>query len=159
MKRTNIILGSLFIIVGGIFLTSSLVSSLSLGVLWPLFLLIPIVSLLAPVSSQKDLTGVIFWVVYLAYLMVFFLVLNTTGWERMETLWPHFLLAAACGFFAEFLLSLDAGKLWPMGIVGGIGIYFLFPRFPLHLVAGVLLILWGIWILFTSLFPKKTPKS
>ncbi|MFN3659630.1 MAG: hypothetical protein ACK4TN_00150, partial [Brevinematales bacterium] len=108
------------------------------------------------VQNRKDLAGIIFWATYLTYLVVFFLVLNFIGWETMDRLWPHFIIAAAVSFLAEFFVTGETKKLWETLIVALIGVYFFIPGLPLQVLGGILLVLWGVKLLIQSLlFPSK----
>ncbi|QJR21628.1 hypothetical protein BREVNS_0878 [Brevinematales bacterium NS] len=147
-----VVLGVLLVLMGVAFLLGSWIPGLSGFSLWPLFLLLPVVSMLLGVQSRKDLAKVIFWVTYLTYLVVFFLVLNFIGWETMERLWPHFIIAAAASFLSEFFVTLETNKLWETLIAALIGAYFLIPGLPFQILGGVLLILWGGKLLIQSLF-------
>ncbi|MCX7882471.1 MAG: hypothetical protein N2314_04545 [Brevinematales bacterium] len=151
--------GALLVLIGSAFLVSSFLPGVSGFSLWPLFLLLPVVNMLAGVQNRQELAKVIFWVIYLSYLVVFFLILNFLGWDKIEYLWPHFILAAAASFLAEFLVTWEKQKLWEMFIVALISAYFFVPGLPLQVLGGILLILWGITILFHTLFPSSKRKK
>lgn len=154
-----VVLGVLLVLMGVAFLLGSWIPGLSGFSLWPLFLLLPVVSMLLGVQNRKDLAKVIFWATYLTYLVVFFLVLNFIGWETMERLWPHFIIAAAVSFLSEFFVTLETNKLWETLIAALIGAYFLIPGLPLQILGGVLLILWGGKLLVQSLFFSTKKKE
>ncbi|URA10441.1 hypothetical protein [Thermospira aquatica] len=150
-----IVTGILLIGIGLAFLLETFIPGLKAFSLWPLFLLIPVILMLSEVKSRKDLSSKIFGITYLLYLVVFFIVLNTLGWHHMSTLWPHFILAASVGLFAEFVVTLEVSKLWEMATAVVIAAYFLVPGLSFRVLAGVLLIFWGIWLLIKTFLPSK----
>ncbi|MFN4216049.1 MAG: hypothetical protein ACK4HQ_01405 [Brevinematales bacterium] len=151
-----VVLGAILVLMGMAFLLGSWVPRFSGFSLWPLLLLLPVVSMLFCVQNRKDLAGIIFWATYLTYLAVFFLVLNFIGWQNMDRLWPHFIMAAAVSFLAEFFVTTEIRKLWETLIVAVIGAYFFIPRLSFQILGGILLVLWGGKLLIQSLlFSRK----
>ncbi len=151
----TIVVGILLIGIGLAFLLEMFIPGLRAVSLWPLFLLIPVVAMISEVRSRKDLADKIFWMTYLVYLVVFFIFLNVRGWEEMASFWPHFILAASVAFLAEFVVSLEISKLWEMVTAALIAAYFLVPGLSFRVLAGLLLIFWGLWILVRIFFLSK----
>lgn len=91
------------------------------------------------------LIGVIFWIGFLAdrskyglimpgtiFLVVgiMFVYCSRYGWEKMEYIWPFFLIAPALGMFGMYLLGKhDRGILIPAFILTGLGVIFLLQSY------------------------------
>jgi len=163
MKRMGrvfpLLLGGILVLMGVAFLVGAFVPGWSGFSLWPVVLVIPVVSMLSGVRNRQDLGQVIFWVTYLTYLMVFFLVLNVVGWEAMERMWPHFILAAGVSFLAEFVVKRKWYILVEMGVTTFLGVYFLIPGLPWEILGGGFLILLGGSILVKSFMPQEKNKK
>jgi hypothetical protein len=120
--------------------------------LWPLFLLIPgIFFELSYFISRKDAGLLVPGGILITYGLLFLVNVNY-GWHLMDNLWPIFPLGVAIGLFQLFLFGgREKGLLIPVGILGAISLFFLINNlFFIHfgLLAGILLVLIGIWIIF-----------
>ncbi|GAH43972.1 unnamed protein product, partial [marine sediment metagenome] len=84
-----------------------------------------------------------------------FLVNVSYGWHLMENLWPIFLLGVAIGLLQAYLFGgREKYLLIPVGILGAISLFFLINNLvfiDFRLLAGILLVLIGIWIIFKKI--------
>ena len=127
-SRDTFAWGVFLVITGTLFLISSL-SSYSLEVLWPLFpLAIGVAFIIKYFFNRKSSSGLMpgFTLVVIALLLFY---CNTYGWDRMEMLWPVFIIAPSAGFFA---------------------LYFLGNRERSHLVSGIVLFVIGLLFLVAN---------
>jgi membrane-bound ClpP family serine protease len=73
----------------------------------------------------------------------------------MENLWPIFLLGVAIGLLQAYLFGgREKYLLIPVGILGAISLFFLINNLvfiDFRLLAGILLVLIGIWIIFKKI--------
>jgi hypothetical protein len=74
----------------------------------------------------------------------------------MEYLWPLFPLGVAIGLLQLYLFGVrEKGLLIPVGILGAVSLFFLINNlFFIHfgLLAGIVLVIIGIWIIFKKAF-------
>jgi len=156
MKKINYIFGFLLLFIGVMLILSNFsVIEIVWENLWPLFLLIPgIVFELSYFIYRKDAGLLVPGGILITYSLLF-LVNAFFGWHLMEDLWPIFPLGVAIGLFQLYLFGgREKGLLIPVGILGVISLFFLINSLlfvDFKLVAGIVLVLIGIWIIF-----KKT---
>lgn len=144
----SVTFGLILIIIGLAFIVFKFIPGFGMDILWPLFLLVPILILVfAWVNGRRDAEGTVVPIVILTYLMVFFIWLNMNGWESLATLWPHFLLAPAAGLLGLFLIQHKPGVLVPVVVLGATGLIFLQFASPNKLVIAALIIALGIILL------------
>ena len=107
-------LGGLLIGIGLLFLVDNFFYSLSMGDLWPFFMLVPVAVMIAAWLQNKD-KYVMIWlpVTILVFYIAYFLWLNATTWSNAETTWPNFLIGPGLGFFVLFLLKKEWGYIIP----------------------------------------------
>jgi len=153
----RIFLGGIFIGIGLLFLLDNLFYALSIGRLWPLFLLVPVAILMAIWLQDKNkYAAVLFPVTTLIFFMGYFLWLNFTSWFQVETTWPNFLIGPGLGFLALFLAKKEWGFLIPaitLLILAGI---FYSDILDTTLVFSLGLIATGIFLIIKPvLFSKK----
>jgi hypothetical protein len=125
MKRTNILVGSLFIIFG-IVLGISLLTNLKFE-FWPFFILIPglIFELSFFNSKKKADPGLLVPGGILTVIGLLFFYQTLTDWKYNEHLWPVFMLAVAVGLFQLYIFgSREKGLLVPVGILTGLFVIF-----------------------------------
>jgi len=160
MKSKSVFWGTLLILIG-IFLTLNNfynLQYLSIAKLWPLFILIPGLSFEVEYFTTKKnpgqlVPGGMFTVIGLNFLFESF-----TNFQYAGSTWPIYPLAVAIGLFQLYLHSEgNKGLLVPVCILGGISIsayasMFLqdYPWFSMNLIFSVLLIAFGIYILFKN---------
>ncbi len=153
MKKINYIVGLLLLCIGVLLILSNFgVIEIVWDNLWPLFLLIPgILFELSYFIYRKD-AGLLVPGGILTTYGLLFLVNVIYGWRLMEYLWPIFPLGVAIGLFQLYLFGgREKGLLIPVGILGAISLFFLINNLlfvDFGLLAGVLLLLIGIWIIF-----------
>ncbi len=153
MKKINYIFGFLLLCIGVILILSNFgVIEIIWDNLWPLFLLIPgILFELSYFIYRKDAGLLVPGGILITYGLLF-LVNVSCGWYLMEDLWPIFPLGVAIGLFQLYFFGgREKGLLIPVGILGAISLFFLINNLlfvDFGLLAGVLLVLIGIWIIF-----------
>jgi hypothetical protein len=153
MKKINYLFGLLLLCIGVILILANFgVMEIAWDNLWPLFLLIPgIFFELSYFISRKDAGLLVPGGILITYGLLFLVNVNY-GWHLMDNLWPIFPLGVAIGLFQLFLFGgREKGLLIPVGILGAISLFFLINNlFFIHfgLLAGILLVLIGIWIIF-----------
>lgn len=140
--------GVFLIVVGILFLIGNF-SEQGMEFLWPAFPMAVGIAFWIGYFLEKKNYGLVMPGTILLVISLLFFYCNIMGWELMSTLWPVFILAPAFGFVALYSTGpRDKGLLWPAGIMGVIGILFLFfsagfgDYWPVFfIVAGVLMIL------------------
>jgi len=153
MKKNNYLFGLLLLCIGGLLILANFgVIEIVWDNLWPLFLLIPgIVFELSYFIYRKDAGLLVPGGILITYGLLFLVNVNY-GWHLMENLWPIFPLGVAIGLFQLFLFGgREKGLLIPVGILGAISLFFLINNLlfvDFRLVAGIALVLIGIWIIF-----------
>jgi hypothetical protein len=151
----------ILLIAGFLFLIGSFVPLLSIGKLWPLFMLIPVVFMVnAWIIQKKEASGVIFPVILLTYYAGYFLWLNFVGWENTATTWPNFLLGPGLAFIGLFFTTREWGVLIPAGILLVLATIFFAANVKANVIIALILILFGVMILLKSIFfPEKRNKK
>jgi hypothetical protein len=163
-KKSNIVIGGIFVLLGGMFLLKNLnVPGFYFNIfdlrflivnLWPsLFLILPAVIMHQNFFSRRtDNAGILVPGGILLVVGVTLQLITTFHIERF--VWPGFILAVAVGLYELYLFGgREKGILIPVVILGGIsGMFFLsslrlFIPFG-HLLLPLLLILLGVVILF-----------
>jgi len=158
MKKINYIFGFLLLCIGVILILSNFgVIEIIWDNLWPLFLLIPgIVFELSYFIYRKDAGLLVPGGILITYGLLFLVNVNY-GWHLMENLWPIFPLGVAIGLLQLYLFGVrEKGLLIPIGILGIVSLFFLISNLffiDFRLLAGIVLVIIGIWIIF-----KKTIK-
>ncbi len=153
MKKINYIFGFLLLCIGVILILSNFgVIEIVWDNLWPLFLLVPgIVFELSYFIYRKDAGLLVPGGILITYGLLF-LVNVIYGWQLMEYLWPLFPLGVAIGLLQLYLFGVrEKGLLIPVGILGAISLFFLINNLlfvDFWLLAGVALVVIGIWIIF-----------
>jgi len=156
MKKINYLFGIFLLLIGVLLILANFgVIEIAWDNLWPLFLLIPgIFFELSYFIYRKD-AGLLVPGGILTTYGLLFSVNVIYGWHLMDNLWPIFPLGVAIGLFQLYLFGgREKGLLIPVGILGAISLFFLINNLifvDFRLLAGILLVLIGIWIIF-----KKT---
>ena len=156
MKKINYLFGIFLLLIGVLLILANFgVIEIAWDNLWPLFLLIPGIFLeLSYFIYRKD-AGLLVPGGILTTYGLLFSVNVIYGWHLMDNLWPIFPLGVAIGLFQLYLFGgREKGLLIPVGILGAISLFFLINHLifvDFRLLAGILLVLIGIWIIF-----KKT---
>lgn len=153
MKKINYIFGLLLLFIGAMLILSNFgVIEIVWDNLWPLFLLIPgIFFELSYFIYRKDAGLLVPGGILITYGLLFLVNVNY-GWHLMDNLWPIFPLGVAIGLLQLYLFGeREKGLLIPVGILGTISLFFLISNLvfiDFRLLAGILLMLIGIWIIF-----------
>jgi len=153
MKKINYLFGLLLLFIGVLLILANFgVIKIGWDNLWPLFLLIPgIVFELSYFIYRKDAGLLVPGGILITYGLLFS-VNVIYGWHLMENLWPIFPLGVAIGLLQLFLFGgREKGLLIPVGILGVISLFFLINNLlfiDFRLLAGILLMLIGIWVIF-----------
>ena len=156
MKKINYLFGLFLLFIGVLLILANFgVIEIVWENLWPLFLLIPgILFELSYFIYRKDAGLLVPGGILITYGLLF-LVNVMYGWHLMEDLWPIFPLGVAIGLFQLFLFGgREKGILIPVGILGAISLFFLINNLlfvDFRLLAGILLVLIGIWVIFKKL--------
>ena len=156
MKKINYLFGLFLLCIGVLLILANFgVIEIVWDNLWPLFLLIPgILFELSYFIYQKDAGLLVPGGILITYGLLF--LFNVMyGWHLMEDLWPIFPLGVAIGLFQLFLFGgREKGLLIPVGILGAISLFFLINNLlfvDFRLLAGILLVVIGIWIIFKKI--------
>ena len=153
MKKINYLFGLFLLFIGALLILANFgVIEIAWDNLWPLFLLIAgIFFELSYFISRKDAGLLVPGGILITYGLLFLVNVNY-GWHLMDNLWPIFPLGVAIGLFQLFLFGgREKGLLIPVGILGAVSLFFLINNlFFIHfgLLAGILLVVIGIWIIF-----------
>ena len=153
MKKINYVFGFLLLCIGVLLILSNFgIIEIVWEDLWPLFLLIPgILFELSYFIYRKDAGLLVPGGILITYGLLF-LVNIIYGWSLMEYLWPIFPLGVAIGLFQLYLFGgREKGLLIPVGILGAISLFFLINNLlfiDFWLLAGIALVVIGIWIIF-----------
>ena len=100
------VMGAVLVGVGALFMVINLIPGLSMGRLWPLFMVIPVTILAAVwVQDREKAGGVVFPIVLLLFYCGYFLWLNFTSWNHVAYTWPNFLIGPGLGFLALFIIQ------------------------------------------------------
>jgi len=153
MKKINYIFGLSLLFIGVLLILANFgVIEIVWDNLWPLFLLIPgIVFELSYFIYRKDAGLLVPGGILITYGLLFLVNVNY-GWHLMDNLWPVFPLGVAIGLFQLYLFGgREKGLLIPVGILGAVSLFFLVNNLlfvDFRLLAGILLVLIGIWVIF-----------
>ena len=156
MKKINYLFGLFLLFIGVLLILANFgVIEIVWDNLWPLFLLIPgILFELSYFIYRKDAGLLVPGGILITYGLLFS-VNVIYGWHLMENLWPIFPLGVAIGLFQLFLFGgREKGLLIPVGILGAISLFFLINNLlfvDFRLLAGILLVVIGIWIIFKKI--------
>lgn len=153
-KHSNIILGSILILLGAAFLMTNLgLMRFSWSYVWPLFLLIPGIYMHFAFFTGLDKNpGILVPAGILTTYGILFYANVLLGWNNMASLWPLFLIGIAVGLFELYLFGThDRALLIPVAILGGLGLIFLTRAmfyFNFSYLAPIILIGVGVMVLF-----------
>ena len=153
----------IFIVIGALFFLSSFFDFLSIGKMWPLFMMIPVIFMAIPLVSEgrKRAYGVLIPITILTYYTVFFIWLNFVGWDKTATTWPHFILGPGLSFILSYFAGGEWGLLIPGGILLVLGFIFFGVSNNSSIAIAVIFILIGIVIILKTVFrpPVQTDGS
>lgn len=153
MKKSNFLVGSIFIILGIAFLLSNMgIIHINFTQHWPLTVLIPgLLFELGYFIKRKDPGLLVPGGMLTTYGALFYINI-LYGWHWMGYLWPLFPLGVAIGLFQLYLFSdREPMLLIPVGIIGGfslVALTFTLSFWNISLVISIILILIGLLIIF-----------
>ncbi|MEA2022395.1 MAG: DUF5668 domain-containing protein [Candidatus Caldatribacteriota bacterium] len=159
MKKVNYLFGLFLLFIGVLLILANFgVIEIAWDNLWPVFLLIPgIFFELSYFISRKDAGLLVPGGIFITYGLLFS-VNVIYGWHLMENLWPIFPLGVAIGLFQLYLFGgREKGLLIPVGILGVVSLFFLVNNLlfvDFRLIAGILLVVIGTWIIFKKAKPN-----
>ena len=159
MKKVNYLLGLFLLFTGGLLILANFgIIKITWDSLWPVFLLIAgIFFELSYFISRKDAGLLVPGGILITYGLLFS-VNVIYGWHLMENLWPIFPLGVAIGLFQLYLFGgREKGLLIPVGILGAVSLFFLVNNLlfvDFRLIAGILLVVIGTWIIFKKAKPN-----
>ena len=149
----SLFIGLILVGVGALMLLSYVLRRLGLpwlswGMLWPLFLLIPVGAMAAALRSGKEDYGVLIPMTLLTFYCLYFMWLNFTGWENTAVTWPNFLIGPGLGFLAAYIASRQRGFLIPAGVLLGLAAVFYGFLLGNTIIVGGLLVAGGVALVF-----------
>ena len=149
---SSFVLGAILVGVGILFLVVNFIPYLSVARLWPLFMLVPVAILAAVWLQYKDrAVGVVLPVVILIFCCGYFLWLNFTSWDHVETTWPNFIIAPGLGFLGLYLATRKWVYLIPSFLLLILAAIFYAAIIENTLIVAVLLILMGVLLILKPL--------
>jgi hypothetical protein len=155
MNKKNIFLGLLLIILGILAIVKQVlnVQFLTMGTLWPLFLLVPGLCFEYGYFVNRKDAGLLVPGGILTTIGALFLFLNLTSWRLSRFTWPVYPLAVAIGLYQLYIFGgRDKGLLIPVGILTAVSLISFANMAFAWLNAGIVfaaaLILIGLSILF-----------
>lgn len=168
-RKTNAILGTIFVVLGALFLLDNLgiVNPFryifSIGNLWPLFVLLPgLIFHYAFFAGNRKDPGLLVPGGILLVLGTTFLI--STFFHAWHITWPLYIFAVAFGLYELYLFGgREKGLLIPVGILGGLSVIF-FMTFSINELFGystrkfltpLVLIVIGLAVLFGGTRKKE----
>lgn len=154
-KGSQFVWGFFLIALGIIFLIGNM-SRYGMDYLWPVFPLAVGIAFWIGFFNDRKNYGLLMPGSILVVVSLLFFYCNFEGWWHMEELWPLFILAPALGFIAMYFAgSKEQGLLIPAGILGGIGLIFLFITYGFGDYWPFFLIFAGVLLIIFKGLPKK----
>ena len=149
-NRQNVVLGSIFVVIGLIFLAVDILE-FDWGQLWPLFMLAASAGFFAGYFSNRKNYGLLMPATLMLLYGGLFLFCSLTDWDRMEYMWPTFVLGPGLGLLMMYIGGRrETGLLIPASILIGLAALFFVVFGPFQEYARywpVLLILAGLAML------------
>ena len=155
-KLGLVVFGSILVGVGILFLIVNIIPYLSVGKLWPLFMLIPVAILVMVwIQDREKSIGVVLPITVLLFYCGYFLWLNFTTWAYAATSWPNFLIGPGLGFLALYMVTKKNEYLVPAFVLLILSAVFYAAIIENTLIVGILLVVMGIFLIFKPLFIQK----
>ncbi|GIQ67990.1 hypothetical protein DUZ99_05255 [Xylanibacillus composti] len=111
MRNRQYSVGLLIILLGIVILLGKTgVFSFAIGMLWPLFVLVPGLLFHFFYFSRMMPSGVLIPGGILVTVSILFFICNFFGWHHMAWLWPGFILAVAIGLYEFYLFDNEHPK-------------------------------------------------
>jgi len=152
LKTGSFFLGAILVGIGILFLVVNFVPYLSVEKLWPLFMLVPVAILIAVWLHYKErAVGVVLPVVILIFYCGYFLWLNFTSWNHVETTWPNFIIAPGLGFLGLYFATRKWEYLIPSFLLLTLAAIFYAAIIENTIIVAALLILMGLLLIIKPL--------
>ncbi|MCK4835595.1 MAG: hypothetical protein KAT17_03120 [Candidatus Aminicenantes bacterium] len=156
IKLGLVVFGAILVGMGILFLVVNIIPYLSVGKLWPLFMLIPVAILIMVwIQDREKSVGVILPIIVLLFYCGYFLWLNFTTWAYTATSWPNFLIGPGLGFLALYFATKKGEYLVPSFILLILSAIFYAAIIENTLIVGILLVLMGLMLILKPLFIKN----
>ncbi len=160
-SNKSLVPGIFLILLGLVFLLPNF-TQLTLGDLWPLFVLGPGIYFFILFLQDRKNYGVLMPGTILMVIGLLFSYCTIAGWDAMNTLWPLFIIAPGLGFFLMFSFGKkERGLLIPAWILTGIGGAFLVARNlqEPNVFVALILIAIGVFLLFKGMRRGDSSRS
>ncbi|HOV13427.1 MAG TPA: hypothetical protein PK771_04005 [Spirochaetota bacterium] len=162
-KKKYIATGICLIIIGATFLIANFIEGFDWRLLWPIFLVIPIIFLTLEYFTSPDAKkNTLFSIFFLLQLLIFFFIW-TTGfhYKYMEKMWTFFIIMPGVALFPLYLVKKEIKLIFISLILIIIGtIFSLFTIGPFDI--NILNKIWPVFLviggLFTIIFYSKIKK-
>ena len=158
-KIGMVVFGAIIVGVGILFLVGNLIPHLSIGKLWPLFMLIPVAILITVwIQDREKSAGVVLPIIILLFYCGYFLWLNFTTWAYTATSWPNFLIGPGLGFLGLFFVTKKSEYIVPSFILLLLSAVFYAAIIENTWIIGILLVAMGLLLILKPLLfkDKKT---
>jgi hypothetical protein len=157
MKRSDIIIGIILIILGILFLADNLdYVAIDFTDIWPLLMVLGGAAFWIGYFQNKKNYGLIMpGTILIVYGLVFWYC-QAAGWDYMQYLWPFFLIGPGIGIYLMYILGeKENGLLIPAGILVGMGLLFILRYTGILKYWSVLLIIFGAYLIYKHLKAEK----
>lgn len=159
-KLAHLVAGAVLVGIGLLFLVVNIIPYLDVGKLWPLFMLIPVAILIATwINYGEKSAGVILPIVILVFYCAYFLWLNFTTWNHVETTWPNFLIGPGLGFLALYFVTRKGGYLVPSFILLILAAVFYGAIIENTVIVSILLVAMGLFLILKPFIEKSAARG
>ena len=150
IDKKSLVTGLILIFIGIAFLGNNLgIIYISWEKFWPWFLIAGGILFFIGWLSDREKYGLLMPASILTIYGFLFLYFAHKHWWSMESLWPIFIIGPGVGFLLMYILGKrESGLLVPAGILLGLGVVFLIGEGRWRFFWPLLLILFGILLLF-----------
>jgi hypothetical protein len=117
--------GVILALLGVLFLLNNFYHFLDAELVWPLFLLIPVIPLAIQwLEKGREASGAVIPITILVFYCGYFLWLTHTSWAGAGTTWPNYMIAPGLGFLLLYFIERRTGLLVPAFILLGLAAAF-----------------------------------
>jgi hypothetical protein len=150
MKKSDIIMGVILIILGILFLADNLeYITINFTDIWPFLMVLGGAAFWTGYFKNRKNYGLIMPGTILVIYGLVFWYCQAAGWEYMQYLWPFFLIGPGTGFYFMYQLGgKEKGLLIPAGILVGMGMLFILQYSGILKYWSVLLIIFGAYLIY-----------
>jgi hypothetical protein len=155
-KVGMVVFGAIFIGIGILFLMTNLIPHLSIGKLWPLFMLIPVAILVTVwIQDKEKSAGVVLPIIILLFYCGYFLWLNFTTWAYTATSWPNFLIGPGLGFLGLYFVTRKSEYIIPSFILLLLSAIFYAAIIENTWIIGILLVAMGLLLILKPIIFRE----